>query len=76
LHPDLPAIDLGFEAISAVCTSGMSRDITPKLAPPAKYVLVIAMFFGRVGILTSLIALLPRRDPPAYRLPEGNVVIN
>lgn len=76
LHPELPAIDLAFEAISAVCTAGMSRDLTPKLGPAAKYVLAAAMFFGRVGILTSLLALLPRRDPPAYRLPEGNVVIN
>ena len=76
LHPELPAINLCFEAISAVCTSGMSRDITPKLGTPAKFILVLAMFFGRVGVLTSLIALLPRRDPPAYRLPEGNVIVN
>ncbi|MDR2862916.1 MAG: hypothetical protein LBV54_03435 [Puniceicoccales bacterium] len=76
LHPDLPAIDLGFEAISAVCTAGMSRGITPQLGAPAKFVLVAAMFFGRVGVLTSLLAFIPRRDPPAYRLPEGNVVIN
>jgi Trk-type K+ transport system membrane component len=76
LHPKLPAIDLGFEAISAVCTAGMSRDITPQLGDAAKVVLVVAMFFGRVGVLTCLLALVPRRDPPLYRLPEDNVVIN
>ncbi|MDR1498461.1 MAG: hypothetical protein LBS59_08685 [Puniceicoccales bacterium] len=76
LHPNLPAIDLGFEAISAVCTAGMSRDITPRLGDAAKIVLVVAMFAGRVGVLTCLLAFMPRRESSPCRLPRGEVVIN
>ncbi|MDR0535594.1 MAG: hypothetical protein LBG65_04495 [Puniceicoccales bacterium] len=76
LHPELPPFDLAFEAVSAVCTAGLTRDITPRLCTAAKCVLIFAMFFGRVGILTCLFSLFPRRDQPHFRYPEGSVVIN
>jgi Trk-type K+ transport system membrane component len=76
LHPELPAMDLTFEAVSAVSTAGLSRNVTASLSDGAKLVLVFAMFFGRVGVLTCLLALIPRREPTGYRLPEGDVTIN
>ncbi|MDR2512276.1 MAG: hypothetical protein LBD01_00480 [Puniceicoccales bacterium] len=76
LHPELPVADLAFEAVSATSTAGMSRGITPRLGEPAKAILVIAMFLGRVGVLTCFVALVSRREGPGYRLPEGTIVIN
>jgi trk system potassium uptake protein len=75
LHPELPPADLTFEAVSAVSTVGLSRGVTAHLGPPAKLVLMLAMFVGRVGVLACLLALVPRREPTGYRLPEANVVI-
>jgi Trk-type K+ transport system membrane component len=76
LEPKLASSDLVFEGISAVSTSGMSRGVTAQLHTPAKLVLIAAMFFGRVGILTALLALVPRRAPKGYRFPEGKIIIN
>ena len=41
-----------FECISAISTSGLSLGITPILSIPSKFVLIILMFIGRVGMLT------------------------
>ncbi len=76
LHPELPPFDLLFEAVSALGTVGLSRDITPVLSGPAKLVLILAMFVGRVGVLTFIISFLPRPIPPAFRYPETTIVIN
>jgi Trk-type K+ transport system membrane component len=76
LEPTHDTLNLVFEAVSAVSTCGMSRDLTTQLGEPAKYVLIVAMFFGRVGILTALLALIPHREPTGYRFPPGNVIIN
>ncbi|MDR2863147.1 MAG: hypothetical protein LBV54_04630 [Puniceicoccales bacterium] len=76
LEPNMPAVNLGFEAISAVSTAGLSRDVTAHLSDASKLVLVFAMFCGRVGVLTCLMAFIPRRDAPAFRLPEDNIILN
>ncbi len=76
LHPELPPFDLAFEAFSALGTVGLSRNITPLLSPMAKLVVILAMFVGRVGVLTFVVSFLPRRAPPAFRYPETTIVLN
>ena len=75
LHPELPAADLVFEAVSAVGTVGLSRALTPQLGESAKLVLVAAMLVGRIGVLTFLLGFITRRQPTGLRLPETNVVL-
>jgi len=75
LHPELSPADLTFEAVSAVSTVGLSRGVTAELGSAAKLVLMVAMFVGRVGVLACLLALVPRREPKGYRLPEATVII-
>ena len=75
LHPTLPPFDLAFEAVSAVSTVGLTRGITPMLDAPARVVLVVAMFVGRVGVLFFLLSLIPHRRTTGYRLPETTIVI-
>jgi len=76
LHPELPPFDLAFEAFSALGTVGLSRGITPQLSASAKLVVILAMFVGRVGVLTFVISFLPRRAPAAFRYPETTIVLN
>ncbi|CAN5755891.1 Trk family potassium uptake protein [soil metagenome] len=60
-------VDVLFEAVSALATVGASRGITPNLSDLAHIVIVIAMFAGRLGPLTLVLALTARRRQVAYR---------
>jgi trk system potassium uptake protein TrkH len=64
-----------FEAMSALATVGLSTGITPELSTPGKVILVLAMFFGRVGPLTAAYALQRRQEVKRYRFPETNLNI-
>lgn len=75
LHPELPPADLVFEAVSAIGTVGLTRGVTPLLGDPAKGVLIIAMFVGRIGVLLFFLSFIPKRPPAGYRLPETSVVL-
>ena len=60
-------LEVLFEAVSAVGTVGASTGITPALEEPARLILVAAMFIGRLGPLTLVLALTARSRPIAYR---------
>ncbi len=64
-----------FEAVSACGTVGLSTGLTPDLTAPGRIVIMIAMFAGRLGPLTVLIALAGRAQPPRYTYPEEQVSI-
>ncbi len=51
-NPDIPMKDLIYEAVSAFATVGLSTGITPSLSMFGKYVIIVAMFIGRIGPLT------------------------
>ena len=56
-----------FEAISAFGTVGASTGITPDLSDPARVITSFAMFAGRLGPLTLVLALAARAHPVSYR---------
>ncbi|MGI8829864.1 MAG: TrkH family potassium uptake protein [Candidatus Limnocylindria bacterium] len=56
-----------FEAVSAFGTVGASTGITPDLTDPARLITSFAMFIGRLGPLTLVLALAARAHPVAYR---------
>jgi trk system potassium uptake protein TrkH len=56
-----------FESISAFGTVGASTGITPELSDPARLITAAAMFAGRLGPLTLVLALAARAHPVAYR---------
>ncbi|CAN5561886.1 Trk family potassium uptake protein [soil metagenome] len=60
-------LDVLFEAVSALGTVGASRGITAGLGDPAQLVLIFAMFIGRLGPLTLVLALTARARPVSYR---------
>jgi Trk-type K+ transport system membrane component len=75
LHPELSSADLVFEAVSAVGTVGLSRNLTPQLDSAAKGVLVFAMLVGRVGVLTFVMAFVAKREATGLRLPATTVTL-
>jgi len=60
-------VEVLFEAVSAVGTVGASTGITPSIPDPGRIILVVAMFIGRLGPLTLVLALTARARPIAYR---------
>ena len=60
-------IDRAFEAVSALATVGLSTGITTELPAPAHLLLAAAMFAGRLGPLTLVLALTAKAKPLTYR---------
>ncbi|MGB6104731.1 MAG: TrkH family potassium uptake protein [Pusillimonas sp.] len=52
-----PFISILFEVVSAVSTTGLSRDLTPQLSAPSHALLALLMFAGRLGPLTLMYSL-------------------
>ncbi len=63
----LPFVDVLFESVSAFGTVGLSTGITPDLDALSRIVLVFAMFAGRLGPLTLVLALAARRQAVSFR---------
>jgi trk system potassium uptake protein TrkH len=60
-------VDTAFEAISAFGTAGLTTGITPTLPDSARLLISFAMFAGRLGPLTLVLALAARQRPVSYR---------
>ena len=56
-----------FEAVSAFATVGATTGITPDLTDPARIIVSIAMFVGRLGPLTLVLALAAQSRPVPFR---------
>jgi trk system potassium uptake protein TrkH len=67
LTADAPFVDVIFEAVSAFGTVGLSTGITPELGPLPRLILVLAMFAGRLGPLTLVLALAAQRHAVSFR---------
>ena len=67
LTTDAAFVQTLFESISAFGTVGASTGITPDLSDPARLITTAAMFVGRLGPLTLVLALAARAHPVAYR---------
>src|SRR5690606_5678482 len=51
-------LTVALECFSAYSTAGMSLNFTPTLTEPSKYIIMITMFIGRIGMLNLMIGLL------------------
>jgi trk system potassium uptake protein TrkH len=60
-------VEVLFESVSALGTVGASTGITPDLPDASQAILILAMFVGRLGPLTLVLALTARARPIAYR---------
>lgn len=65
-----------YEAASALATVGITTGATPQLSIPAQILMILYMYFGRVGILTiSLGFLMGNRAEERFRYAQTNLLI-
>ena len=76
LEPELPVRSVLFEACSALFTVGSSLGITPQLCEASKLLLCVAMFLGRVGIISLLTGMARRHSGSAPQYPSDNIIIS
>ncbi|MCR5295603.1 MAG: Trk family potassium uptake protein [Lachnospiraceae bacterium] len=69
----LPVAACLFETASAIGTVGLSLGITPALGSFSRLLLMLLMFFGRVGGLTLLGAAVSKSPAEAGRYPLGKI---
>jgi len=69
-------LDALFETVSALATVGLTAGVTPLLTVPAQIIIILFMYFGRVGILTlSLGFLLSDRAKDRFQYAHTNLLI-
>lgn len=71
----IPMSSCLFETASAIGTVGLSLGITPSLGLLSQSVLIILMFFGRVGGLTLIYAALAGVNKNVSRLPQEKITV-
>ena len=65
-----------YEAVSALATVGLTAGATGLLSLPARILIIIYMYFGRVGVLTiSLGFLMGNRAEERFRYAQTNLLI-
>ena len=65
-----------YEAVSALATVGLTASVTPQLSIPAQILIMVYMYFGRVGVLTiSLGFLMGDKAEERFRYAQTNLLI-
>ena len=64
-----------FETASAVNTVGLSLGITPQLGLLSRGILIVLMFFGRVGGLTLIYAAMSGKNLSYSKLPQERITV-
>ena len=71
----LPMLTCLFETASAIGTVGLTLGVTPNLGVISKIVLIMLMFFGRVGCLTLVFAASSSTKQNPGRLPKEKITV-
>ncbi|MDH5520830.1 MAG: TrkH family potassium uptake protein, partial [Acidimicrobiia bacterium] len=74
-EPELPAVELLFEAASAFGTVGVSTGLTAELSTPSRVVIILLMFVGRVGPITFGTAVLLRPQQQRYGYATEGLIV-
>lgn len=69
-------VDAAFESVSALATVGITAGVTTSLSIPAQILMILYMYFGRVGVLTiSLGFLMGNKAEERFRYAQTNLLI-
>ena len=71
----LPMVDCLFETASAIGTVGLTLGITPMLSWVSQLILILLMFFGRVGGLTLIFAAMAGMQKTRAKLPQERITV-
>ena len=73
---EAPILDIFYEAVSATATVGLSRNLTPFLSVLGKWIIIITMYFGRVGPMSLAIAFnIKKETVNIIKNPTENITI-
>lgn len=72
---DVPVQVAIFEVVSAFATCGLTLDFTSKLNLFGQLVIIITMFWGRLGALTIIVAIAQQRPVQLVEYPEEQILI-
>src|SRR5512139_1897223 len=73
---DLPFSPALFEVVSAFSTTGLSLGVTGTLGPYGRLLIIAVMFWGRLGAITIMLALLRRGSHDSLvKYPEETVLV-
>lgn len=75
-EPGKDPTKLLFEAFSAVGTVGLSLNLTPELTSGGKFIIIICMFVGRMGMLTLITAFFRKVRSLQYAYPTENIQVS
>ena len=73
--PAIPLQMVVFECFSAYGTVGLSLNLTPQLSDASKWVIVVLMYLGRVGLFTILFGLFSKDRSVDYKYPKESVQV-
>lgn len=71
----LPLLSCLFETASALGTVGLSLGITRDLSMTSQFILILFMYFGRIGGLTIIYAVAKNGLTTASRYPQENITV-
>ena len=72
---DMPLGSCLFETASAIGTVGLTLGVTPSLGTISRVILMVLMFFGRVGGLTLIYAAFSETSRNFSKLPQENITV-
>ena len=77
LQPEADFLDLYYECVSAVGTVGISAIGSANLCAPARWLIILSMYIGRIGPLTMALLFARRQDRASELIgyPEDRVMI-
>ncbi|WP_197076526.1 TrkH family potassium uptake protein [Domibacillus indicus] len=75
LEPEVALLPIVYEVSSAFGTTGSSLGITGVVGTPAKIILIILMFIGRVGLFSLLFLIRGREIKDSYHYPKERILI-
>ena len=72
---DVPVLSALFESASAIGTVGLSLGITPGVSLTSQLILILLMFFGRVGGLTLIFAAFSKSNSGYSKYPLEKLTV-
>ena len=75
LFEPFPLEDTLYEVVSAVCTVGLTRGITPLLGVPGRVIIMICMYLGRIGPISMALFFGSRTAVRRSGRAEGRFVV-
>ncbi len=71
----VPLLSALYETASAIGTVGLSLGITPSLGGLSRLMLIVLMYFGRVGGLTLVFAAVSAHSANVSKYPQENITV-